>query len=324
VRELSWKVAMEKHLHDGSIRLAEEPELANATAGAVVDGDQPIAIGAAAGAGPWRMVAQRLRRHPGDWLLSLLLLAILIVAALGARIAPYGPDALYVGPGLSGPSAAHLFGTDDLGRDVFSRVLAGTPYSLFSAAVILVSALLIGIAVGTVAGYYGGWVDTIIMRITDMFLAFPSLILALAITAALGPGLTNALLAVSLVWWPWYARLIRGQVLSIKQRDYIEAAHALGMNDLRVMFRHVLPNYLAPLVVQVSLDLGSALVTTASLGFLGLGAQPPTPEWGTMIGAGRQFFLSAWWYSTFPGLAIFLVVLLFTTLSERLPSYFAS
>jgi peptide/nickel transport system permease protein len=274
-----------------------------------------------AGVSLWRHLGRRLRQHPLDAVLLVAFVVLAGLGVLGAHVAPYDPTALYVGPGLTAPSPAHLFGTDELGRDVFSRVLAGTPYSLASAGLILGSALLISILVGTIAGYYGGLVDTVIMRITDMFLAFPSLILALAITAALGPGLTNALLAISLVWWPWYARLIRGQVLAIRQREYVEAARAVGISSTRVMFRHILPNYLAPLVVQVSLDVGSALVTTASLGFLGLGAQPPTPEWGTMIGAGRQYFLSAWWYSGFPGLAIFVVVLLFTILSERLPAY---
>lgn len=269
----------------------------------------------------WSHIGRTLRRHPLDLALLAALAFLAALGILGARLAPYDPTALYVGPGLSAPTAAHLFGTDELGRDVFSRVLAGTPYSLASAGIILGTALAISILVGTIAGYYGGLIDTVIMRITDMFLAFPSLILALAITAALGPGLTNALLAISLVWWPWYARLIRGQVLQIKRREYVEAARALGMSSRRVMFRHILPNYLAPLTVQVSLDVGAALVTTASLGFLGLGAQPPTPEWGTMIGTGRQYFLSAWWYCGFPGLAIFVVVLLFTSLSERLPTY---
>jgi peptide/nickel transport system permease protein len=259
----------------------------------------------------------RLRR-PDNLLLGVCLAFFLAVVLFGAGLAPRDPLKPEMRVRLQPPSAAHLMGTDPLGRDVFSRVLAGTQLSVRSVVVIIVSAVGLGMIVGAIAGYVGGWVDDAIMRVTDLFLAFPALVLALAIAGALGPSLTNAMLAVSVVWWPWYARLVRGQVLSLKEEPYVEAARAAGAHDARILGRHILPNFLSPVIVQATLDMGAALVTTASLSFIGMGAQPPSPEWGAMLSDGRSFFLNAWWLSAFPGLAIFLTVLLWNAVGRRL------
>jgi peptide/nickel transport system permease protein len=244
-------------------------------------------------------------------------LALLVVMTLfGSRMGPFDPDEVQVGQRLQPPSREHPMGTDPLGRDVASRVLAGAQVSIPSVLLIVVSALIVGVTLGAIAGYLGGPVDNVLMRVTDVFLAFPALVLALAITGALGPDLTTAMLAVSVVWWPWYARLIRGQVLSLKHEPYVEAARSLGCSDGRVLGRHILPNAVAPVVVQATLDMGAALVTTASLGYIGMGAQPPSAEWGAMLSQARSFFLNAWWLTAFPGLAIFLTVLIFNAVGD--------
>jgi peptide/nickel transport system permease protein len=242
----------------------------------------------------------------------------LVVVLFGTALTPHDPLKPEMRSRLQPPSASHLMGTDPLGRDVFSRVLAGAQLSVRSVVVIIVSAVGVGTLVGAIAGYGGGVLDDVVMRVTDLFLAFPALVLALAIAGALGPSLTNAMLAVSVVWWPWYARLVRGQVLSIKEEPYVEAARAAGATDPRILGRHILPNFLSPVIVQATLDMGAALVTTASLSFIGMGAQPPSPEWGAMLSDGRSFFLNAWWLSAFPGLAIFLTVLLCNAAGRRL------
>jgi peptide/nickel transport system permease protein len=197
-------------------------------------------------------------------------------------------------------------------------VLAGARLSLGVAAIVLSIAVTLGLTLGAIAGAVGGWVDEIIMRVTDMFLAFPVIILALAIAASLGPSLTSAMVALSAVFWPWYARLMRGQVLSIKRREYVEAAHSLGASPLWIMWRHILPNCLSPIVVEMSLDMGYAVLATSSLSFIGLGAQPPSPEWGAMIVAGREYIQDAWWQSTFPGIALTLTVAGFNLLGDGL------
>jgi peptide/nickel transport system permease protein len=256
-------------------------------------------------------------KRPGNVLLGGSIALFLVIVLFGGALAPYDPLKPEMKARLQPPGAAHVMGTDPLGRDVFSRVLAGAQLSVRSVVVIIVSAVGVGMLVGAIAGYFGGWVDDVIMRITDLFLAFPALVLALAIAGALGPSLTNAMLAVSVVWWPWYARLVRGQVLSLKQEPYVEAARAAGAHDTRILGRHILPNFLSPVIVQATLDLGAALVTTASLSFIGMGAQPPSPEWGAMLSDGRSFFLNAWWLSAFPGLAIFVTVLLWNAVGRR-------
>jgi peptide/nickel transport system permease protein len=261
---------------------------------------------------------QLFKRKPLMLLPALVVLALIVLSFFGERLAPYDPLAINLPVKLHAPSLAHWMGTDEMGRDVLSRIMTGTRYSTETIVVIMSSCLLIGIFIGTLSGYYGGLVDEALMRVTEVFLAFPPLILALAIVAALGPSLVNSMLAISLVWWPWYARMVRGSVLSVKGQPFVEAARALGATDARIMIRHILPNCLAPVLVQASMDMGSALVTTAGLSFIGLGAQAPTPEWGALIGVGRRYLLTAWWLSTFPGLAIFVAILSLNFMSDAL------
>jgi len=247
-----------------------------------------------------------------------IVIGLIVLTFFGVKLAPYNPLGINLPVKLKAPSAEHWMGTDDMGRDVLSRVMAGTRLSVETVVVIMTSSLLIGILVGLPSGYFGGRIDEILMRITEIFLAFPPLILALAIVAALGPSLVNAMLAISAVWWPWYARMVRGQVLALKERQFVEASRSLGAGSYWIMFRHILPNCMMPVLVQASMDLGSALVTTAGLSFIGLGAQAPTPEWGAMVGIGRRYLLTAWWISTFPGLAIFVTILSLNLLSDSL------
>lgn len=243
---------------------------------------------------------------------------ILVLAAFGPIMAPYNPISPDPIHEFLAPSPTHLMGTDDLGRDVFSRVIVGTRYSLLAVVIVLSLALTIGTVVGAVAGYGGNLIDELLMRGTDIFLAFPGFVLALAIAAALGPSLINGMLAISLIWWPVYARLVRGQVLSVKQDLYVEAARGLGVSGFGIVRRHILPNSLAPVFVQLSLDMGGVLVTAASLSYLGLGAQLPTPEWGLMVSTDAPNVLNAWWQATFPGLAIFVAALVFNLASDVL------
>ncbi|MDK2878856.1 MAG: peptide/nickel transport system permease protein [Thermoanaerobacteraceae bacterium] len=254
--------------------------------------------------------------------LSMITVLLLIaLAILAPFIAPY-PSHIYgiANPQdkLLPPSAKYIFGTDELGRDVFSRVLYGTRISLQTAILAVGLALLIGIPLGAIAGATGGYVDEIIMRITDIFLSFPPLLLAIAIAAFLGPNLQNAMLAIAISWWPWYTRLVRGQAVSIRERQFVKAAKAIGTPHFKIVFGHIVPNCIAPVIVQASMDLGGVILTAASLSFLGLGAQPPTPEWGLMVSTSRNYFLNAWWYSFFPGIAIFITVLAFNLLGDGL------
>jgi peptide/nickel transport system permease protein len=245
------------------------------------------------------------------------LLGLLVVGAVFAPlIAPYDPNGFDAAAKFMGPSSHHLFGTDDVGRDLFSRVLYGARYSLTAGVVILTIAACVGTVVGLVAGYAGGFVNEIIMRATDIFLTIPGIVLALAIGAALGPGLRNAAIALALVWWPGFCRLTQGQVLALREQTYVEAASVVGAKQGRIVFRHILPNTLTPLIVKVSMDVGFAILTAAGLSFIGIGAQPPTPEWGAMVNTGRQFMPDWWWYATFPGLAIFLAVFGFNMLGD--------
>jgi len=249
--------------------------------------------------------------------LALVLFAI-AVALAAPLIAPADPIAMMPDLRLQPPSLAHWMGTDDGGRDILSRIIFGTRSSLLTALGILAMASATGTAIGLVAGYFGGWIDEILMRITDMFLAFPALVLAMGLAATLGPSLFNAMLATAVVWWPWYARLVRGQALHLKQEAFVEAARVSGASALRIAFHHILRNCLTPIIVQMSLDIGYAILTLASLSFIGLGAQPPTPEWGSMVSLGRDYFLDQWWMVTFPGLAIFLAVMAFNLLGDGL------
>lgn len=261
---------------------------------------------------------RRLFERPSAWIAISAVLTLLVLGLFGARIAPQDPYALDTAMKYNPPDTQNWMGTDNLGRDIFSRVLAGTGLALQSAAVVLFSAALIGLVIGCLAGYYGGVLDEILMRVSDVFIAFPGLVLAMAIAAALGPSLTNAMIAISAVWWPGYARLVRAEVLSIKQRDYVIASHAIGAGDLHILLRHIIPNIIVPLLVQMTNDVGPALVTSSSLSFIGMGAQPPSPEWGSMVSQGRNYILDYWWMSTFPGAAILVTVMAFNSLGEAI------
>jgi peptide/nickel transport system permease protein len=251
--------------------------------------------------------------------MAMLGLFIILFWAIAAIIAPFtairDPIAQSIGDRLQAPSAQYWFGTDELGRDVFSRVIYGARISLPIGFVVILFAVMVGSLVGASAGYLGGTYDLLVMRLADITLAFPSIVLALAIAAVLGPSLINALIAMVLVWWPEYARLMRSQVLSVKNNEYVTASVALGGSHLRVLFLHILPNTFAPILVKASLDAGSAILNIAALSFIGLGAVPPTAEWGAMISSGRYQFYS-WWLTTFPGLAILTVVLGYNFLGE--------
>jgi peptide/nickel transport system permease protein len=250
-----------------------------------------------------------------------IVIAFLVVTAIGPWIVPYPEDArgaVHLERKLQPPSAAHWFGTDEVGNDVYTRVVLGARVSLQIGLIITVIAGLIGVPLGIVAGYVGGAPGEVIMRVTDVFLSLPALILALAVVGALGPGIVNAMVALSLVWWPGYVRLVQGKTLALRQETYVEAARAIGTGRWRIVFVHILPNCVSPIVVKASMDMGMAILGAASLGFIGLGAQPPLPEWGAMISHGRNYLPTWWWYSAFPGLAIYLTVLGFNLLGDGL------
>ncbi|AEF93508.1 ABC-type transporter, integral membrane subunit [Desulfotomaculum nigrificans CO-1-SRB] len=262
-----------------------------------------------------------LNRNKLTRLSLLVVLALIFIAVVAPLIVPYPQHiSLETNPQdkLLPPSAQYLFGTDELGRDIFSRVLYGTRISLQTALLAVGLALLIGIPLGAVAGFFGGFIDELIMRITDIFLSFPPLLLAITIAAFMGPSLHNAMLAIALSWWPWYTRLIRGQAVSIRERQFVKAARAIGTPPFKIIFSHIVPNCIAPVIVQASMDIGGVILTIASLSFLGLGAQPPMPDWGLMVSTSRNYFLEAWWYSIFPGMAIFITVLVFNLLGDGL------
>jgi peptide/nickel transport system permease protein len=249
------------------------------------------------------------------------IIAEVLVAVLAPIIAPYPADiAGAVNPQvkLEAPSWSHAFGTDEFGRDILSRVMFGTRISLGAAAAAVALALLVGVPLGALAGGLGGLVDDIIMRICDVFLAFPSVLLAIAIAVFMGPSLRNAILAIVISWWPWYTRIVRSQAISLKERQFVRSSRAIGAKRHTIVFRHILPNSLGPLIVQASLDFGYVILTLAALSFLGLGAQSPTPEWGLMVNTSRNYFMTAWWYMFFPGIAISLTVLAFNILGDGL------
>ncbi|HEX9520079.1 MAG TPA: ABC transporter permease [Streptosporangiaceae bacterium] len=250
-----------------------------------------------------------------------LVLLIVFVAIVAPLIVPFPGDAgtaTHPFEVLKAPSAAHWFGTDNVGRDLFSRVLFGARVSPVIAIIVLVIACLVGIPLGVAAGFLGGRVDELIMRVTDVFLAFPPLLLALALAAVLPASLTSVTIAIAAVWWPWYVRLIRGQAASVAGRPYVEACRALGVSRMRIIFRHILPNSITPVLVQVSLDVGGVILTASALSFLGLGAQDPVPDWGLMVSSGQSYFTPDWWMVTFPGLAILLTAFAFNLLGDGL------
>ncbi|KGF68407.1 D-ala-D-ala transporter subunit [Hoeflea sp. BAL378] len=249
-----------------------------------------------------------------------IVLALVLVAIFAGFIAPYDP--LLGGDlrteRLLPPSWDHLMGTDDLARDIFSRVVHGSRVTLLVVGLVAIIATPVGLLVGTTAGYFGGWVDTVLMRVTDIFLAFPRLILALAFVAALGPGIENAIIAIAITSWPPYARLARAETLTIRNAEHIDAIRLQGASSGRIIWGHVVPLCLSSVIIRVTLDMAGIILTAAGLGFLGLGAQPPQPEWGAMIAAGRKFLIDYWWVATMPGLAIFIVSLGFNFLGDGL------
>ena len=270
---------------------------------------------------PERTWSRTARRVVGSGLgpLAGSILVVLALVALAPQLfTRQDPYRINADLRLAPPTLSHPFGTDELGRDVFSRVLFGTRLSLGVAVLVVAASGLVGTGIGLAAGYGQGRVSELTMRLADVCIAFPALIMAMGITAFLGPGLANSMLAVMIIWWPQYARLARGQVLAERVKPYVEAARATGLSAPRILWRHILPNSWVPLLIKATMDLGLALLLTASLSFLGLGARPPTPELGALVTQGREHLLSAWWYSTFPGLVIFLAVFACNLLGDSL------
>lgn len=263
-------------------------------------------------------VVHRLLRNRKACLGMLLLLIICLAAALAPYIATHNPNEQVLAKRLQGPGAKHWLGTDDLGRDLFSRLVYGGRISLRVGFLAVGTAILVGGSVGLVSAYYGGWWDHALMRLVDVFLSIPGLLLALAVVATLGPGLTNAILGVGIGSAPACARVVRAAVLSVRELDYVVAARATGAAERRILCRHILPNSLAPIIVHVTLGLGSAILAAAGLSFLGLGAQPPTPEWGAMLAHSRAYIRTHHHLVTFPGLAVFLTVLAFNLVGDGL------
>jgi len=259
-----------------------------------------------------------IRMHPLALAGMAIILGLTAVAILAQWVTPYDPLSVALSEKLLPPSLEHIFGTDDLGRDIFSRVIAGSRISLRVAITVVAFAFTLGTTLGVIAGFYGGATDEVIMRTTDTFLSIPSLVLALVIAAALGPSLYNLMLSICVTWWPWYTRLVRGETLSVREKQYTESARMVGVSDFRLLFRHILPNCLAPVIVNASMDMGFVILTAAGLSFIGLGAQPPMPEWGAMLSLGRGYLREAWWVATFPGLAILVTVLGFNLLGDGL------
>jgi len=263
-------------------------------------------------------VARYLRRSPLGAAGAGIVLVYALIAMAAPFFAPHPPITQFLEHRLEPPSNAFPLGLDQLGRDILSRVLYGARLSLVIGLVVVVVGGILGTTVGVVAGFVGGRIDDILMRITDIFFAFPSLILAMAIAAALGPSLTNTMIAIAIVTWPAYARLSRAQALVLRRQEFIEAARAMGLSDTRIMMRHVLPNALSPLIVQASFNMGEAILIAAGLSFIGFGAQPPTPEWGVMVSEGRDYMTTQWWVPTFPALAILVAVTGFNLLGDGL------
>lgn len=257
-----------------------------------------------------------------DWLAVASLVAI-VAFVLGAIFAPWvapypeqGMGEPNIGEKFQPPSRDHLLGTDYLGRDVLSRILYGGRSSLSIGFLVVMVAAFLGIPLGAIAGYYGGWIDDVLMRVTDIFLAFPPLLLAIAVAAALGPSFTNAMIAIAITWWPWYARLVRAQTLSLRERHFVEASRSIGVSDANIIRRHIFPLVLTPVLVQATMDIGGAILVGAAISFIGLGVRPPTADWGKMISTGRIYFLERPWYAGSAGMAIFLVTLAFNLLGD--------
>ena len=261
-------------------------------------------------------IIHAVKRSPLTLLGFSLILALIFVAIFAPTIAPYDPIAMSLSNRLAPPSMSHLLGTDELGRDILSRIIYGTGVALKIMIIVLLIDLPLGLFLGIVAGYFGGWIDEITMRMADIFMAFPRLILAMAIGAALGPSLVNTMIAIAITMWPTYARLARGETLSIKERAFIEAEKALGTSKAKILFSSILPLCSSTTIVRATLDMGDVIRIAAGMSFLGLGAQPPIPEWGLMVSTGRSFLVTQWWVPTFPGFAILLAVLGFNLLGD--------
>jgi len=259
-------------------------------------------------------------------IVGLSIFIILIFLAVFANwIAPYPQDAgiaVHFNQTLQPPSFKHIFGTDDLGRDIFSRILFGLRYTLIAGLTIPIIGALIGVTLGLIAGYFGKKIGTVIMRITDVFLSIPPLVIALLVISVLGPGLLNIIIALSIDWWSWYVRMVQAEVLVIREQNFVEASYILGSSKFRIIFSHILPNAIFPVIVKITLDMGYAILNVASLGFLGLGITPPTPELGYLVAEGRLFLPNDWWISTFPGLFIFLAILSINLLGDGLRDIF--
>ena len=262
----------------------------------------------------WRLLA----RNPVTLVSSLILLAVAVVAVTATWIAPYGVNDIDVPNALQPSSGAHWFGTDELGRDVFSRVLVAIQASMRIAVVSVLLAVVVGVTVGIVAGYRGGWLDAVLMRVVDVMFAFPVLLLALAVVAILGPGVTTTILAIGIVYTPIFARVARGSTLGVRTEPFVQVSRAMGAGDFYILRRHILPNIAGPLIVQTSLSLAFAILSEAALSFLGLGIQPPQPSLGRMIFDSQGFVTMAWWMAVFPGAAIFLIVLAFNLFGDGL------
>ena len=261
----------------------------------------------------------RMRRNPLAMVGLAIIVALLAMAAFAPWIATHDPLAQNLGNRLLPPGTpGHWLGTDDFGRDIWSRIVYGSRITLYIVTLVAITAPVLGLLIGTVAGYFGGWVDQVLMRITDIFLAFPRLILALALVAVLGPGIENAVLAIALTAWPPYARVARAETLTVRTSDYIAAVRLQGAGSGRIIWGHVMPMCLPSVIIRVTLDMAGVILIAAGLGFLGLGVQPPTPEWGLMISSGRKFLFEQWWVATMPGLAIFIVSLGFNLLGDGL------
>jgi peptide/nickel transport system permease protein len=266
----------------------------------------------------WAETGTLLLRNPMAVVAGIVLLFLVLIGIFGEWLAPYGYNEQFVGGQLESPSGAHWFGTDQFGRDVFSRVLMGAEVSLRVGAVAVGISLVAGVLIGLFAGYFGRWLDDALMRFMDMLFAFPALLMAIAVLAILGRGETNAMIAIGIVYTPIFARVTRASVLSVREDVFIRASRASGAGDLRIIFRHVLPNAAPPIIVQTTISLAFAILSEAALSFVGLGTQPPNPSWGLMLSEGRGFIEQAWWMAFFPGLAIFVVVLAFNVFGDAL------
>ena len=263
----------------------------------------------------------RFRQSKLSMLGAVMVLLVVFFTAFGTVLAPF-PEHIAGGVDTAArfqqPSWAHPFGTNELGQDVLSLVMAGTTVSVLAGLSVVLIGTIIGTIVGAIAGFAGGWVDEVLMRLTDLTLTVPGLILAMAVAAALGPGFTNMIIAISLSWWPGYARLVRGEVLAVREESYVNAARAIGAKPSRVLFRHILPNTVSPIIVKMSLDMGFAILTVAGLGFIGIGVRPPTPEWGTLLSVSRSYMPDYWWTAMAPGMAMFFAVFGFNLLGDGL------